>query len=42
VIGEYVGKIYLEAKQRPRFLIAETLAGAGVSERPALQRTSHE
>jgi glycosyltransferase involved in cell wall biosynthesis len=26
VIGEYVGKIYLEAKRRPRFLIAETLA----------------
>jgi hypothetical protein len=28
VIGEYVGKIYLEAKQRPRFLIAETLAAS--------------
>ena len=25
VVGEYVGKIYLEAKGRPRFLIDETL-----------------
>ncbi len=25
VIGEYVGKIYLETKRRPRFIIAETL-----------------
>ena len=23
VIGEYIGKIYLETKQRPRFIIAE-------------------
>ncbi|SHK09027.1 Glycosyltransferase involved in cell wall bisynthesis [Roseomonas rosea] len=28
VVGEYVGKIYLEAKQRPRFLIEEELAPA--------------
>jgi len=46
VIGEYVGKIYLEAKQRPRFLIAETLAGTGVETparlAPGLQRTAHE
>ena len=25
IIGEYIGKIYLETKRRPRFLIAETL-----------------
>ena len=25
VIGEYIGKIYLETKRRPRFIIAETL-----------------
>lgn len=25
IVGEYVGKIYMEAKGRPRFLIAETL-----------------
>jgi len=24
VIGEYVGKIYLETKQRPRFIIEKT------------------
>ena len=23
VIGEYIGKIYLEAKERPRFIIGE-------------------
>ncbi|MFH5923531.1 glycosyltransferase family 2 protein [Roseomonas xinghualingensis] len=26
IVGEYIGKIYLETKQRPRFLIEETLA----------------
>ena len=25
VIGEYIGKIYLETKERPRFLIREVL-----------------
>ena len=25
VIGEYVGKVYNETKQRPRFIIAEKL-----------------
>ena len=25
VIGEYIGKIYLETKERPRFLIKEVL-----------------
>ena len=27
VIGEYIGKIYLETKERPRFLIREVLDG---------------
>ena len=25
IVGDYVGKIYLETKQRPRYFIAETL-----------------
>ena len=25
VIGEYIGKIYLETKERPRFLLREVL-----------------
>jgi hypothetical protein len=25
IVGEYVGKIYLEVKQRPRYLIDETV-----------------
>jgi glycosyltransferase involved in cell wall biosynthesis len=29
VVGEYVGRIYLETKQRPRFLIEEQLGGKG-------------
>ena len=29
VIGEYIGKIYLETKARPRFLIREVLDGEG-------------
>lgn len=28
VIGEYIGKIYLETKERPRFLIREVLEDA--------------
>ena len=28
VIGEYVGKIYLETKRRPRFIVAETIGSA--------------
>ena len=27
IIGEYIGKIYLETKDRPRFLIREVLDG---------------
>ena len=27
IIGEYIGKIYLEAKGRPRFIIREVLDG---------------
>jgi glycosyltransferase involved in cell wall biosynthesis len=30
VIGEYVGKIYLETKRRPRFLVQEQTPAAGV------------
>ena len=29
VVGEYVGKTYLEAKHRPRYIISETLLDAG-------------
>ena len=29
VVGEYIGKIYLETKGRPRFLIDETLDDGG-------------
>lgn len=25
IVGEYVGRIYLEAKQRPRYVIAESV-----------------
>jgi len=25
VIGEYIGKIYMESKRRPRFIVEETL-----------------
>ena len=25
VVGEYIGKIYLEVKQRPRFIVEKTL-----------------
>ncbi len=32
VIGEYIGKIYLETKGRPRFLIREVLDGDGGAE----------
>ena len=29
VVGEYVGKTYLEAKHRPRYIVSETLLDAG-------------
>ena len=34
VIGEYVGKVYLEAKRRPRFIVAER---SGLPEGPAAE-----
>ena len=34
VIGEYIGKIYLETKGRPRFLIRELLDGTETEEEP--------
>ncbi|MDL2260595.1 hypothetical protein LJB99_07005 [Deltaproteobacteria bacterium OttesenSCG-928-K17] len=33
IIGEYLGKIYLETKRRPRFFIEKTSGGAGWSGR---------
>jgi hypothetical protein len=29
VVGEYVGKTYLETKRRPRYIISETLLDTG-------------
>ena len=34
VIGEYIGKIYLETKARPRFLIRQVLDGSAEEARP--------
>lgn len=45
VIGEYIGKIYLETKGRPRFVISEKIAAASLStEAEPLRRgaKSHE
>jgi hypothetical protein len=33
VIGEYIGKIYLETKRRPRYHVAETLASTDTAGR---------
>lgn len=30
VIGEYIGKIYMESKHRPRYIIADSTLGAGL------------
>lgn len=30
VIGEYIGKIYIESKHHPRFFIAEEVSGGGL------------
>jgi hypothetical protein len=36
VIGEYVGKIYLESKARPRYLVAQAIGfPAAAAARPA-------
>jgi glycosyltransferase involved in cell wall biosynthesis len=44
VIGEYVGKIYLETKHRPRFLIAESLTphDGAVRTSATLMQDAHE
>ena len=34
VLGEYVGKIYLECKQRPRYIIEEKIYDSEISNRP--------
>ena len=33
IVGTYVGKIYMQVKQRPRYRIAERLLGANVKEK---------
>lgn len=42
LLGEYVGRIYLETKQRPLFLIAEDSRDSFRDEQPALQLVSSE
>ncbi len=42
IVGEYIGKIYLEAKGRPRFLIRQVLDDGSREEPKAQSETNHE
>jgi glycosyltransferase involved in cell wall biosynthesis len=42
VIGEYVGKIYMETKARPRFLIERVCGGVAASTAPHIHQTVEE
>jgi hypothetical protein len=42
VIGEYVGKIYLESKARPRYLVAQAIGFAPAAAAPPSVATTAE